>query len=406
MTFSRLRVGIYAAILLLAVGAAYLATRSADGTPSMDAGQAHGATGDGRAATPVTLTAEQARRIGVTYATAIVGPAERDVRTVGQVTYDETRIRSIAPKLDGWVERLFVNETGRAVSVGEPLFSIYSPMLVTAQEELLLAKRLQHDVAIASGDAQASATNLLASARQRLAYLDIPEGEIAEVERTGEVHRTLTLRSPVAGYVVEKTVVAGQKIMAGDPLFRVVDLSAVWVEGEVFEQDLDDVRVGQVVDAELQALPGEHRMGRIAYVYPTVNPDTRTARVRMVMSNADLRLKPGMYATLRIIGRPRAAVLTIPREAVLSTGTRDLVFVREGSGQLTPREVTLGATYADRVEIRRGLVAGDVVVASGTFLVDAESNLGKAIGGMGDMPGMDMREPAKKLPIRPARPQR
>jgi Cu(I)/Ag(I) efflux system membrane fusion protein len=205
--------------------------------------------------------------------------------------------------------------------------------------------------------------------------------------------------------VLEKNVVAGQRIMAGDPLYRVADLSSVWVEGEVFEQDLATVHVGQMVHADLQALPGEHRMGRISYVYPIVNPDTRTARVRVLLANDDMRLKPGMYATLRIAGTSRSGVLTIPRDAVLSTGERSIVFVKAAGSHLTPREVSLGASNDERVEILRGLSAGDTVVASATFLVDAESNLGKALGGMGSMPGMDVSEPPKALPMRPTTPR-
>ena len=159
-----------------------------------------------------------------------------------------------------------MNATGQPVSVGQPLLTIYSPMLVQAQEELLLAKRLEGDVAAGSGEARRSAADLLASARRRLAWWDIPEATIATIERTGQVQRTVTLRSSAGGHVLEKDVVAGQKIMAGEPLYRVADLSAVWVEGEVFEQDLATVRTGQLVHADFQALPGEHRMGRIAFV--------------------------------------------------------------------------------------------------------------------------------------------
>jgi RND family efflux transporter MFP subunit len=173
----------------------------------------------------------------------------------------------------------------------------------------------------------------------------------------------------------------------------------VWAEGEVFEQDLSSVRVGQSVVAELQALPGDARTGRISYIYPTLNPETRTVRLRVVLSNSDLRLKPGMYATILIAGTQRAAVLTVPRSAVLSTGERSIVFVREANGQLAPREVALGASNDERIEILRGLAAGETVVSSATFLVDAESNLGSALGGMGNMPGMDMTTPPKPLPI-------
>jgi Cu(I)/Ag(I) efflux system membrane fusion protein len=286
------------------------------------------------------------------------------------------------------------------VSVGQPLLTIYSPMLVQAQEELLLAKRLLNDVSGGSDEAQRSAADLLASSRRRLAYWDIPASEVAAIEESGQVRKTRTLRSSAGGYVMEKNVVAGQRIMAGEVLYRVADLSAVWVEGEVFEQDLAKVRVGQTVHADFQALPGEHRMGRIAYIYPTINPDTRTARLRVVLPNSDMKLKPGMYATLRIVGAPRSAVLTVPRSAVLSTGERSIVFVKDATGMLGPREVALGATNDTRIEILRGLAAGETVVASATFLIDAESNLGTALGGMGNMPGMDVSTPPKALPMK------
>jgi membrane fusion protein, copper/silver efflux system len=392
----------YGAVLLAALGGVWFATRGADEPTSAEgsAEHQHGATSGGQPAQPVTLNREQARRIGVTYAVAAVGPLQREIRVVGQLTYDETRVRTIAPKIDGFVEQLYVNATGQPVSVGQPLLTIYSPMLVTAQEELLLAKRLESDVKDAASDTRQSASDLRTSARRRLAYWDIPASEIDAIERNGQVRKTLTLRSSAGGYVLEKNVVAGQRIMAGDALYRVADLSQVWIEGEVFEQDLAGVRLGQVVHADFQALPGEHRMGRISYIYPTINPETRTARVRVVLPNPGLRLKPGMYATLRIAGTERGHVLTVPRSAVLVTGERNLVFVKDpASGQLIPHEVALGVTNDDRVEVLRGIDAGDTVVASATFLVDAESNLGKAAGGMGDMPGMEVSAPPRKLPM-------
>ena len=392
----------YPTVLLAALGVAYLATRDDNVTTAARAAHDHAApAGATTGAKSVRLTDADARRIGVTFATATLGSLSREVRTVGQITFDETRVRSIAPKIDGWVERLYVNTTGQPVAHGQPLLSIYSPMLVTAQEELLLARRLQGDVAGADSSTTQRAADLVASARRRLAYWDIPASEIAEIERTGAVRKALTLRSPASGYVLEKNVLAGQKIMAGDALYRMADLGVVWVEGEVYEQDLASVRVGQTVRSELQALPGEHRTGRISYVYPTLNPETRTVRVRVVLPNHDLRLKPGMYATIRITGGARAAALTVPRSAVLSTGERSIVFVRDASGSLSPREVSLGASNEERIEILRGVSAGETVVASATFLVDAESNLGTALGGMGDMPGMELTTPPKPLDAAP-----
>ena len=393
------RDAVYGAIVVAALGGVYLATRGkGEATPGA-AGHAHGATSPGgEIGRPVMLSAAGERRIGVTYATATVGPLAKEVRTVGQITFDETRLRTISPKIDGWVDKLYVNATGQAVSVGQPLLTIYSPMLVSAQEELLLAKRLQNDVSAASDATRQNAADLSASARRRLEYWDIPATEIADIERTGQVQKTLTLRASAGGYVLDKNVLAGQKIMAGEALFKVADLSTVWAEGEVFEQDIANVHVGQTVHTDFDALPGQHRVGRIAYIYPTLDPQTRTVRVRVVLPNGDLALKPGMYATIRIAGTERTNVLTVPRSAVLSTGERSIIFVRDSSGMLTPREVALGAANDDRVEILRGVAAGERVVSSATFLVDAESNLGTALGGMGNMPGMELTKPPTALP--------
>ncbi|HYD54340.1 MAG TPA: efflux RND transporter periplasmic adaptor subunit, partial [Gemmatimonadaceae bacterium] len=268
-------------------------------------------------------------------------------------------------------------------------------------EELLLARRLASDVRGGTDEARGSADDLLASARRRLAYWDVPASEIAAIERTGQVRRTVTLRAPVGGYVLEKNVLAGQKIMAGEALYRVADLSVIWIEGEVFEQDLAAVRVGQMVHADLQALPNEHRMGRITHIYPTLNPETRTARIRVELANPGLALKPGMYATIRIEGTSRQNVTTIPRSAVLVTGERNLVFVKEGDGRLVPRDIRLGMVNDDRVEVIAGLRAGETVVSSATFLIDAESNLGSALGGMSGaspMPAPSAAAPAAPLP--------
>ncbi len=396
------RTAIYAAVIVLAVVGVYFATRGKNAPAPAAAGHVHGgASASGDIGKPVRLAAADARRIGVTYATAEVGPLAKQVRTVGQITFDETRVKTISPKIDGWVEQLYVNATGQPVAAGQPLLTIYSPMLVSAQEELLLAKRLESDVSGASGDARQNASDLLASARRRLAYWDIPESQIAEIEQSGQVQKTLTLRAPAGGYVLEKNVLAGQKIMAGDALYKVADLSTVWVEGEVFEQDIATVRVGQAVHADFDALPDEHRLGRISYIYPTLDPQTRTVRVRVVLPNGDLRLKPGMYATILIAGTERANVLTVPRSAVLATGERSIIFVRDANGSLSPREVSVGAANDERVEILGGLSPGETVVSSATFLVDAESNLSTALGGMGNMPGMDMTTPPKPLPAKP-----
>jgi len=273
--------------------------------------------------------------------------------------------------------------------------SVYSPMLVSAQEELLLAARLSRSLSDASSEARSGSNDLSAAARRRLLYWDISPAEIARIEQTGQVRKNLTLRSPVSGVVIEKNVLGGQKIMAGEALYKVADLSDVWLEGEVFERDLPAVRVGTDVKAEFDALPGEVRTGRVSYLYPTLNPETRTARIRVALRNPRMQLKPGMYATIRIEGAAENAV-SVPRSAVLSTGERTMVFVRRKDGMLEPREVKIGESTEDRTRIISGLTVGETVVASATFLVDAESNLSSSLGGMGDMPGMDIAKPSDK----------
>lgn len=390
---TRIKWALIGAIPAVAIVIAYLATRAPQQKVAVDEHAGHGGAAAASSSQPVTLSAADAQRIGVTYAVATLAPLEREIRTVGQLAFDETRVTAISTKVDGWIETLHANFEGQAIATGAPLFSIYSPMLVTAQEELLLAKRLASEVAGGSSEARENAASLLASARRRLTYWDVSPADVAEIERSGEVRRAITLRSPASGFVVTKNVLQGQRIMAGEPLYRVADLGIVWVEGEVFERDLSAVRLGQAVTAELDALPGQQRRGRITYVNPTLNAETRTTRVRVELANPGLRLKPGMYATLRWPGGMLSSALTVPRSAVISTGQRNLVFVKRADGMLEPRDVRLGVVTTARIEILSGLVAGETVVASATFLLDAESNLGTLLGGMGDMPGMDIAAP-------------
>jgi len=364
------------------------------GSPAK-ADHAHASAQTAASGSPVMISSDAARRIGVTFASVTSGPITREIRTVAQVTFDETKVKTISPKIDGWVEQLYVNFNGQRVSAGQALLSVYSPMLVSAQEELLLAARLSRSLADASSEARSGSNDLSAAARRRLLYWDISPAEIARIEQTGQVRKNLTLRSPVSGVVIEKNVLGGQKIMAGEALYKVADLSDVWLEGEVFERDLPAVRVGTDVKAEFDALPGEVRTGRVSYLYPTLNPETRTARIRVALRNPRMQLKPGMYATIRIEGAAENAV-SVPRSAVLSTGERTMVFVRRKDGMLEPREVKIGESTEDRTRIISGLTVGETVVASATFLVDAESNLSSSLGGMGDMPGMDIAKPSDK----------
>ena len=381
----------FALVLLAVVIAVRLAGRRGE-PATAPGGHDHAVGPPADSAMPVMLSEEQARRIGVTYAPVRRGPLGRVVRTVAIVNYDETRLKSVTARVDGWVERLYLDFTGQAVRVGEPLFSLYSPMLVSAQQELLLAKRLRESVAGGSPDAIRGAEDLLESARRRLLYWEVPAADVAQIESSGEIRKALTFRSPVQGVVIEKSVLGGQRIMAGETVYRIADLSTVWLEGEIFERDLPSVRLGLLVVAEFPSLPGEPRTGRITYLYPTLNPETRTARVRVALANPRLTLKPGMYATFRFAAATKP-VLSVPRSAILSTGKRDLVFIRLPDGSLVARDVTLGLATDERIEILSGLTVADTVVASGTFLLDAESNLATLLGGMGNMPGMDISPP-------------
>ena len=384
-------------VLSAAVFVAWYASRDV-GPSAEPAGHVHGAAAGTGAGGPVMLDAEQARRIGVTFATVERTVLRQEVRTVAQVTSDETRVRTVSMKFDGWVDRLHVDFTGMEVRAGEPLLSTYSPMLTSAEQELVLAAKLARDLSAADETQRRSAQEMLQSARQRLLNWDVPQAEVERVERTGEVPRTLVIRAPYSGVIAEKLVTEGQRIMAGDALYRIADLSVVWVEGEVFERDLPLVRIGQTVEIELEARPGATRRGRVVFLQPTVSAETRTVRLRVALDNSNGELKPGMYATVRIASVGEVAVLNVPRSAVLSTGRRDLVFVRRADGMLEPRDIVHGIATDDRVEVRSGLREGETVVASATFLIDAESNLGSALGGMGGMPGMDVTSPPTKVP--------
>lgn len=385
-----LSVGLVALSLLVVAGFAYTGRGdTAQGTVAD--GHDHAAmTAGGDELRPVRLDAESARRIGVTYATATVRPVSRTVTTVGNVTYDETRLANVNPKIEGWVEKLYVDFTGAPVRRGQPLLAVYSPMLVSAQEELILARRLADQAASGGGErASANARDLLESARRRLSYWDIPESEIRRIEESGTPRRTLVLNAPASGIVVEKMVVQGARIMPGMDLYRIADLSRVWVEGEVFEKDLSLVRLGQVARVSFEAYPGEVFTGPITYVHPTVSVEARTGRIRVELANPDLRLKPGMYAKVELAAGAESAALMIPRSAVHFTGERSLVFVRGRDGVLGHREVTTGLVAGQDIEVLAGLTEGEVVVSSANFLIDAEANMGSSMVDMEEAPASE-----------------
>jgi RND family efflux transporter MFP subunit len=356
---------------------------------------------------PVYLTDAQERALGVVYITVRRETLTKEIRTVGQIMPAESRLADVTTKIEGFVEELFVNTTGAAVRRGQPVLAIYSPMLVAAQEEFLTAKRLAARVDSSAQEAWRGAQATLDAARRRLAYWDISVEQIATLEQSGHVTKTLTLASPVNGIVLEKDVTEGQRVMPGERLYRIADLSEVWVEGEVFEQDLRLVREGGQAHIEVAAYPGEHVMGLVTFVYPTVDVESRTNRVRVTVPNRGLRLKPGMFATLyfeAVVGRD---VLAVPMEAVVVTGERNLVFVRDAEGMLTPREVVLGTRAGDRVHVLSGLQEGETIVGAANFLVDAESRLGSTGAGMPGMQhgGQGTQPPPRDTSKAPAPPE-
>ncbi|MFQ5549948.1 MAG: efflux RND transporter periplasmic adaptor subunit [Gemmatimonadales bacterium] len=335
----------------------------------------------------VHLTEPQETALGIVFMTATRDSLLRTVRTVGAIYAAEPSIVDVTPKIEGFVEELFVDFTGETVRQGQPLFTIYSPSLVAAQEELLTAKRLVDAVDHDASEALANALRMLEASRRRLSYWDISSEQIHQIELSGQASRVLTFVAPVDGIVLEKGIVEGQRVIPGTLMYRIADLSTVWLEGEVFEQDLRFVTVGQQAHIEVEAYPGEHLMGDVSFVYPTVDVQTRTNRIRVTIRNPDLRLKPGMFATVYIEAPLGAEFPVIPLDAVVVTGERNLVFVRDDSGMLNPREIVVGAHAEDRVQIIDGLREGEIIVAAANFLVDAESRLASTGG---TMPGMQM----------------
>ena len=375
----------------------------------------------------VTLTSDQVRQFGITFGTVEERMLSTNVRATGVVTVDESRITAVAPRFGGYVERLFVRTTGAPVSRGQSLAAIYAPDVLAAEEELLVARRLAGS--LGTSDVPGVPTppmDVVAAARRRLSLLGVSGAEIDAVLRSGRASRTVALRAPTSGIVLEKRVVEGQAVGAGEALFTLADLSSVWVEAELREADVGSVRVGSGADVELAAYTGRAVKGTVAYIYPTLDAATRTVRARIVVANTDGRLRPGMYATVRLTSPSRRA-LTAPASAVVRTGDRALVFVDLGGGRLRPQDVEVGRAESDVVEVLSGLEPGQRVVTSAQYLLESESNLAEvmrsmigqggaqdmgSMPGMDGMPGMDMKGadtrglPPATAPARPTAPRR
>lgn len=305
----------------------------------------------------------------------------RTIRTVGLVTYDEPRQFSVNSKIDGWIERLLVNQEGQQVKKGQPLLELYSPELVAAQQEYLLA--VQNSKKLAESpfpEIAESAKRLLEASRTRLKYWDISGKQIDALEQTGQVRKTLTLYSPQSGVVTMKKVIEGMRVMAGEELLQISDLSKVWVNADIYEYELPWVKVGQMARVELPFGQDKVLEGKITYIYPYLENETRTVKARIEFPNPGLELKPEMYANVLIETEPVANALTIPENAVLKSGKEQTVFVALGEGKFDPRKVKTGVTNDQgMVQILSGLKEGDLVVTSAQFMLDSESKLREAI---------------------------
>jgi RND family efflux transporter MFP subunit len=329
----------------------------------------------------IRISTEKVQRLGVRTEAAAVRALSRTVRAVGTLQIDERRVSTVSPKFEGWIERLHVNTTGQAVSRGQPLMEVYSPDLVTAQQEYLIAVKGIEDVKSASPEMQRSMRELMQSALARLRNWDISEQELTALQQSGTVRRTVILRSPASGIVVEKPAVQGMRFMPGEKLYQISDLSSLWLLADIFEQDLGLVRAGQSASIEVNAFPGKTFKGRVAFLYPTVTPETRTGKVRIELANPGGLLKPAMYASVELAAGDRRKVLAVPASAVIDSGARRVVLVQAAEGRFEPRDVKLGTHADDYVEVLEGVKEGEAVVVAANFLIDAESNLKAAIGG-------------------------
>ena len=352
----------------------------------------------------VKISVDKVQKLGVRTEPAALRELTRTVRAVGIVQASERGLYTVAPKFEGWIQKLYVNTTGQAVRKGQPLMEIYSPDLITAQQEYFIAVKGMQSVKDGSPEVQASMHQLMESALQRLRNWDISEAELKQLQKEGKTRQYLTLRSQANGVVLEKPSIEGKRFMAGEMLYQIADLSTVWLLAEVFEQELGLVRQGQAVKIRVDAYPGKTFAGTVTFVYPTVTPETRTAKVRIELPNPGGLLKPAMYASVEMAStRSDGQALAVPDSAVLDTGARQLVLVQREEGKFEPRTVKVGMRADGYIEVLEGVKAGENVVVSANFLIDAESNLKAAIGGMSGM-AMGAAKPDASKDGKPAAP--
>ncbi len=382
--------------------------KSSDG---MDYVPVYGGDGEGEAGAQAAGEAKRGVRVdprmmqasGVRVEEVKTRPMSRVIRAVGQVTYDERLLYNLNAKFMGWVEKLYVDYTGKLVRKGDPLMEIYSPDLVSSEEEYLLALRHRRGLQASNAiEARGQGDELVRSSRQRLLFFDIPLHEIDELERRGAPKKTLMLHSPATGVVIEKSVVAGTQVTPGAPLFKIADLSNVWVLADIYQYELAWVKPGMAADVELSYLPGKPFAGKVTYVYPYLGPETRTVKVRVEVPHhpGNIELKPDMFATVVIRSPIVRESVVVPEQAIIHSGTRNIAVMALGGGYFEPREVKLGVAADGDVEVLEGMKPGEQLVTASQFLIDAESNLRSAAAAMSSQEGMAVPE----KPAAPARP--
>ena len=330
----------------------------------------------------VKISALKQQLIGVRTEAVKREPLSRTIRAVAQVQVDETKIARIHVKIAGWVEKVDVDFIGKLVRKGEPLFSLYSPDLVATQQEYLIARRAEKDLGTSPfAEVSQGSETLLQAARERLRLWDMSEEQIGKLDETGQVSRTTTMYSPINGFVLKREVFERTYITPETELYEIADFSTVWVNAEIYEYELPYVRLGQPARMSLSYFPGKAYSGKVVYINPTVDPTTRTVKVRLEFPNSKFQLKPDMFADVQLeISYGTQTV--VPQESVLDSGSQQIVFVVLSDGYFEPRKVEVGPRLGDRIVILSGLKAGETVVASGNFLIDSESRLKSSMGGM------------------------
>lgn len=330
----------------------------------------------------IRISTEKIQKLGVRTEPASARMLGKTVRVAARVEPDEGRIYAVVAKFEGYVDRLHVSVTGQAVSKGQALFEAYSPEMVSAQREYVIAAQGMQSLRDAGADAQVGMRQLAESGLARLRNWDLSPSQLAALVHTGQAQRTISFLSPVSGVVTEKKALQGMRFMPGDALYQVTDLSSVWVIADVFEQDIGLVTVGANAKVTFTAYPNKVFEGRVTYVYPTLKAETRTVPVRVELTNPHQMLKPAMFAQVELQVGDKTPVMTVPDSAVIDTGTRRLVLVQLQEGRFEPREITVGRRGENFIEVVTGLREGEMVVVAANFLIDSESNLKAAVGGL------------------------